>query len=112
MSASAAAVVVAAAVRGAVVTGGLRSAGERQVERVRGVVALGGQIANVRRGQVDPGGDPFVDSNTEPLELGGPVRVVGQQPDPIGAEGEQHLRGGAVVSLVLAAAEGEVRLIR
>src|SRR3954467_10420787 len=87
------------------------SAGDGQVEQVRGVVALGGQVARVRLGQVHAGADLLGDGHAQDVELRRLVRVVGQQPDAVGPDGGQHLRGGGVVALVLAVAVGQVGLV-
>nr|WP_244524310.1 hypothetical protein [Geodermatophilus dictyosporus] len=60
---------------------------------------------------MDAGGHPLGHRDAEQLELGGLVGVVRQQPHPVGAQRGQHLRGGGVVALVLAAAEGQVGLV-
>ena len=57
------------------------------------------------------GRDALGDLDAEALELRGLVGVVAEQGDAVGAEGEQHLRGGGVVALVLAAPEREVGLV-
>ncbi len=75
------------------------------------VVALDRQVAAVGLGEVHTGRHPLVDGDTVGLELGGLVGVVAQQPDPVGADRAEHLGAGAVVPLVLAAAQREVRLV-
>jgi hypothetical protein len=45
------------------------SAGDGQVEQVRGVVALGGEVAGVRRRQVHAGAQLLGDGDAEQVEL-------------------------------------------
>src|SRR3712207_1218631 len=83
-----------------------------EVEGVAGVVALRLEVSRVGLGEVDARGDALGDGHAERVELPGLVGVVAQQSDAVHAHRTEHLRGGAVVALVLAAAQGAVRLVR
>jgi hypothetical protein len=61
---------------------------------------------------VHSGRNPLGDRHTTAAELLGLVRVVAQQPGPVGAQREQHLGGRGVVPLILAPSERQVRLVR
>ncbi len=78
---------------------------------MRGVGALRGQVAAICLGEVHPGGDLLRHLNAEGPKLPHFVRVVGEESDAAGAERAEHLGGGTVVPLVLAAAQGHVGFV-
>src|SRR5581483_7234 len=80
-----------------------------QVEGVVRVRDLRLQVAQVGLGHVHTGRQLLNDVDTQGVELERLVRVVAQQADAVGAERVQHLRGGRVVALVVAVAQGTVR---
>src|SRR6476469_4647116 len=82
-----------------------------KLQGVRAAVRLGGEVAPVRRGQVDGGGHPLDHLEAVGGELGGLVRVVGEQRQPLHAQGGQHLRGGRVVAGIGGVAEREVGVV-
>ena len=56
-------------------------------------------------------GHPVGHRDPEPAQLLGLVGVVAEQGDPADPERAEHLGGDRVVPLVLAVAEGDVRLV-